>query len=239
MLDVQADMNVLDLGCGKGAALPAILDAIGSNGSVIAADRNHESLEAIQANFDGDDECERLECLPLELSKLPLPFEDNNFDRILCHNVIECIVDKVDLLNECYRILKPTGRLLVSHHDFDTAIFNSEFVNLTRDLVHGFADTTQDWQDTSDGQIGRKIPGLLTTSSFTGPSMLETMAIAETSYSPDTYGYNFSRWILDIVVKSGRIPTDDLRAWLSDLESKADQGTYYFCICLMTAIGQK
>ena len=232
-------MSVLDLGCGKGAALSAVFEAIGSNGFVVAADRDQEGLEAIQAKFNCDEKCEQLQCMPLEMSKLPLPFENNSFDRILCHNVIECIVDKVSLIDECFRILKPTGKLLVSHHDFDSAVFNSEFVNLTRDLVHGFADTTQDWQDTSDGQVGRKIPGLLATSSFAGPSMLETIAIAETRYSPDTYGYRFSRWILDIAVKSGHIPSDYLRAWLSDLERKADQGTYYFCICLMVAIGQK
>jgi len=238
-LVVRPGMRVLDLGCGNGASLPALFEALAGNGVVTAVDRNEESLKAVRASFSEAEYNGRLECKAVDLSSPPLPFDDGIFDRIICQNVIECITDKVGLLNECCRILKPGGRCLVSHHDFDTAVFNSSYIALTRQLVHDFADTTQQWQDTSDGQIGRKISGLFSTSSFGEPLDRGTLIIDEYSYAPDNYGYNFSQWTVDIATKNGNIPTNDLNLWQQDLAGKAEAGDYYFGICLMAAVGEK
>ena len=40
-------------------------------------------------------------------------FEDNSFDMILCHNVLEYVPDRLEILQEFYRVLKPGGILSV------------------------------------------------------------------------------------------------------------------------------
>ena len=44
-------------------------------------------------------------------------FEDNSFDMILCHNVLEYVPDRLEILQEFYRVLKPGGILSVVKHN--------------------------------------------------------------------------------------------------------------------------
>jgi len=44
----------------------------------------------------------------------PLPFKDNNFDRIEADNLMEHMGDEfLGLMNECYRVMKPGGVLWI------------------------------------------------------------------------------------------------------------------------------
>ena len=45
-----------------------------------------------------------------DISQLPLPFPDTEFEEILCKDVLEH-VEYIPILGELYRILKPGGRL--------------------------------------------------------------------------------------------------------------------------------
>lgn len=44
-------------------------------------------------------------------------FEDNSFDMILCHNVLEYVPDRLEILREFYRVLRPGGILSVVKHN--------------------------------------------------------------------------------------------------------------------------
>lgn len=51
-----------------------------------------------------------------DVSKLS-EFEDNTFDVIICHNVLEYIDDKEAIINELHRVLKPGGTLSIAKHN--------------------------------------------------------------------------------------------------------------------------
>ena len=51
-----------------------------------------------------------------DISKLS-EFEDNTFDMIICHNVLEYIDDKEAIINELHRVLKPGGTLSIAKHN--------------------------------------------------------------------------------------------------------------------------
>jgi len=50
-------------------------------------------------------------------SRRKLPFKKNTFDEIKCWNVIQILFYPQELINECYRILKPSGKLGISTLD--------------------------------------------------------------------------------------------------------------------------
>ena len=60
-----------------------------------------------------------LVCVQADL-KVPLPLADGAFDRVLCHNVLEVLPDPDALVAEAIRVLRPGGRLVLAHSDFDT-----------------------------------------------------------------------------------------------------------------------
>ena len=85
-------------------------------------------------------------CVQADL-KAPLPLADAAFDRVLCHNVLEVLPDPGALVAEAVRVLRPGGRLVLAHSDFDTLIFASEDLELTRRLVRDYCDIQQPWMD--------------------------------------------------------------------------------------------
>jgi predicted SAM-dependent methyltransferase len=49
----------------------------------------------------------------VDLNECKLPFEDNTVDEIYMAHILEHIIDRYTFIQECYRVLKPNGVLLV------------------------------------------------------------------------------------------------------------------------------
>lgn len=52
-----------------------------------------------------------------DMDDLPLPFEDNDFDMVYMHHVLECSKRPKEVIEDIHRILKPDGifKLIVPH----------------------------------------------------------------------------------------------------------------------------
>jgi SAM-dependent methyltransferase len=149
---------VVDLGCGTGASLaelaPAVPGGLLVGLDLIAAALAH-SAEALGDAVAGLSPRPAVLLLQADL-KAPLPLADAAFDGVLSHNVLEVLPDPAALVAEAARVLRPGGRLVLAHSDYDTLIFASEDLELTRRLVRDYCDTRQPWMDEVDGTIGRR-----------------------------------------------------------------------------------
>lgn len=52
-----------------------------------------------------------------DLSNFPWPWDDSSVDEIYASHIIEHIADRVGVMNECWRVLKPGGRLSLIYPD--------------------------------------------------------------------------------------------------------------------------
>ncbi|WP_419419011.1 methyltransferase domain-containing protein [Legionella sp. D16C41] len=229
-----SDTKILDYGCGRGDFIELLLLESNRPKKIFAVDSNKETIKKIQTDFskyvaDG--------ILVTEVCTSPAELQGNSFDKIICHNVLECVSDKLEFINNCFTLLKPHGILLLSHHDFDSAIYNSQYKELTRDLIHYFADTQQSWQENCDGQMGRKIPGLMAASFFNKQFNCKTWRIVERSFQADCYGFLMANMLIDI--GKGVFDPQLLHAWINDLELKSQARDYYFAIDLVLAICER
>jgi SAM-dependent methyltransferase len=223
LADAGVGQHVLDLGCGNGNGLSALLSAVGPSGKVVALDRDAASLaRAVEQVGPG-----AVTTVEADLTQ-PLPFEPQSFDRVICQNVIECVDDRMGLLREIHRVLRPGGCALVGHHDFDGVLLASDDKALTRQLVHGYADHVQDWQDAAEGRMGRLLPGLFIGVPFTD-TRTETLLFVDRALAPGTYAY---RHLGDIVRLSPYygVPAETARRWLADLQVRSDAGTFYYAL---------
>jgi 2-polyprenyl-3-methyl-5-hydroxy-6-metoxy-1,4-benzoquinol methylase len=59
-----------------------------------------------------------------DLRKEPLPFDENHFDLIWCSHVIEHLREPLDFLEECKRVLKPGGYLILRTPDIQKFKFS-------------------------------------------------------------------------------------------------------------------
>jgi len=99
--------RVLDFGCGSGVLLP-FLSSIASN--VIAWDIDLFPFERMKAHIDFPPNIEVHDTRSFPLDKLPAA----SFDVITALDVLEHIDDLSATLKSLLRLLKPSGRLIVS-----------------------------------------------------------------------------------------------------------------------------
>ena len=100
--------NVIDVGCGIGGSTLHLAQKFGCNGtgitlSPVQASRAKE--RAIEAGLDNRVNFE-------VANALDMPFADNSFDLVWSLESGEHMPDKTKFLTECYRVLKPGGRII-------------------------------------------------------------------------------------------------------------------------------
>jgi 2-polyprenyl-3-methyl-5-hydroxy-6-metoxy-1,4-benzoquinol methylase len=101
---VSAGERVLDLGCGNGAFAAALVRA---GCGVTMADVADEALRRARARAPA------AEAVKLA-DGAPLPFAEDAFDVVWAGEVLEHVADVVGLLAEIRRVLRWSGRLLVT-----------------------------------------------------------------------------------------------------------------------------
>jgi tocopherol O-methyltransferase len=134
--DFQATQpqNILDVGCGIGGSSLYLAEKFGAKVTGI-------TLSPVQANRAK----ERAQAAGLQLktdfqvaNALSMPFADDSFDLVWSLESGEHMPDKVKFLQECYRVLKPGGKLMLATwcHRPTTAVtpLNREEEQLLQDI---------------------------------------------------------------------------------------------------------
>ena len=97
--------SILDFGSGEGVTA----NHFAENNNVVAIEPSEDMLVNRWADFE-------YKQIQGDVTKL-LDFEDNTFDMIICHNVLEYIEDKKSVLDELHRVLKSQGVLSIVKHN--------------------------------------------------------------------------------------------------------------------------
>ena len=187
-----------DLGCGTGGTLAQAAPAV-PGGLVAGLDLSAGALartaEAVAEVVAGLDRPPRALLVQADL-KDPLPLATAGFDRVLCHNVLEVLPDHDALVAEAVRVLRPGGRLVLAHSDFDTLIFASEDLELTRRLVRDYCDTEQSWMDSVDGTIGRRLADIAGRAGLVVEDVQAAVVLGR-RFVPGEIGWGYARNLAD------------------------------------------
>lgn len=106
---VETGNRVLDVACGTGIVTRLAAEKAGPKGNVVGFDLNAGMLARARASGENATTIDWREG-----SVTDMPFEDAQFDRILCQHGLQFFPDKPAALAEMYRVLAPGGRLLAS-----------------------------------------------------------------------------------------------------------------------------
>ncbi len=105
----NAPRRVLDLGCGTGILLPALLRRLPADASVVEVDFAHQMLLR-NAGKSGDARVGRV-CA----DALVPPFPAESFDLVICFNVLPHLGGHEEAMGQLWPLVRPGGRLAVGH----------------------------------------------------------------------------------------------------------------------------
>ena len=215
--------RIADLGCGDGRTLMALRDRFGADVELVGVERRAPQLDPALA---GD---ANLTTVVADLNKR-LPFEDASLGGAVCHNTLEALVSADAFLAEVARVLVPGGHFLLSHTDFDTIVFNASDLELTRRLVHAYADTQEEWMDSADATIGRKLVAIARRSPF---ELLDTLAWVEidTEFADGEAADTAVKGIARALWRDSHHElASRLEAWVEDQRVRAAHGEFLFSV---------
>jgi SAM-dependent methyltransferase len=226
LAEVRASDSVLDLGCGLGHSLPPLLARATK---VVALDVNPSFLAKASATNEAAIASGQLAIVEANAAE-GLPFEAERFDRVICQNMLECLQpeDRPELIAEIDRVLRPGGTLLLGHHDFAGVILHSKDEALTRTLVQTYANLHPEWAGAAEGDIGRKLPGLVRAGDFAsaeaGLEPLTALALEGNAGAEA-----FCRDLIE-AGRQGEVEEGALERWLTGLRELDAAGGFFLSV---------
>ncbi|MEJ5944254.1 methyltransferase domain-containing protein [Pseudokineococcus basanitobsidens] len=216
-------LEVADLGCGPGRTVRALLAA------------GPARVHALDRSSDLDDDLLVDARVRSRLADLDegVPLAGTSLDVAVSLNVVEHLASPVDHLVGCHRVLRPGGRLVLAHSDWDTALFTSSDDALTRELVDRFTAAAHGPSPRSDGFMGRKLLALADAAGAAGaPFALRDVDVWADPHRRFDDGSVAWKVATAVLAAAADDPALAARAagWVEDLRALADAGQFLFAV---------
>jgi len=225
-LDLSAGDVVVELGCGSGFTLAEAATSAAGVG-VVGLDRDIEALRSADSLL-------REMGVPFQLIEAdlnrPLPLASGSAGKLLCHNVLEQLGDPVALLDDATRVLASGGRSVWSHPDYDSVVISGGDIALTRRVVHLFSDYVDPTMDHADGQIGRKLPGLVHQSALVPVAVTSQVLLSTELTGAARFRVGSTVDTLRTACRDGAVDLtlEELESWKTSLEDAAARGQFLY-----------
>ncbi|GAA4735141.1 methyltransferase domain-containing protein [Isoptericola chiayiensis] len=124
---LKDDLHLLDVGCGPGTVTTDLARVL-AGGKVVGVDASATVLEAAQSHADAlGARNVRFE----QANAYELPFDDDTFDVVYAHQLLQHLSDPVAALREMKRVARPGGLVAVRDADYAAMAWYPESPGLT------------------------------------------------------------------------------------------------------------
>ena len=149
-LGLRPGHRVLDVGCGSGGALPAVLERISPGGHAVGVDLSETMIAEARRRWASPGRPLRFEIADARA----LPFETGSFDACRTDRMMSHVPQPESALAEMLRVTRPGGRIAVIDVDIENTIVDSPDPEVTRQAARCGADRLQ------NGRIARHLESM-------------------------------------------------------------------------------
>jgi hypothetical protein len=136
------------------------------------------------------------------------------------------------------RVLKPGGRILVAHDDYESMVFAGADRDVTRRVVLAYSRAKFKSYLASDGQMGRHLWGLFAKVGLVDAE-LRVVPLVNTEYREPLHGWTISRFSADFVADVSDLTQAEIDSWHAELAAADARGDYLYCLNLYVCLGRK
>lgn len=217
-INLEAGERVLDVGTGPGILAQSIAEAVGTSGSVCGVDISKSLLSV--ANSQNKDK------IPIEFEygdATNLPYPDEDFDSLVCTQVLEYVPDVDAALTEFHRVLRKGGKLALLDTDWGSIVWHdSDQIRMNRILTA--------WElHAADPFLPRTLAEKLKRRGFE-IVLQKIITIYNPIFEPDTYSNRMIDLIIPFVVEHGNVTKEEAETWATELRECGQNGNYFFSL---------
>ena len=233
LLDPRPGERVLDVGAGEGQALRYAAARLGPGGLAVGVEHGPGGLGRIGVGLAAGGP----PFVAVEADAQALPFRDGSFDAVLCVEVLEAIPNRPRALAELRRVLRPGGRAVVAHNDYESQVYACDDRELGRRAVRAYAEATFAGYAASDGQMGRHLWGLFGAAGFRDAE-LHVLTLVNTEYREPLFGWRHAQFGARLVAGVSDLTDADLDRWRADLAARSAEGRYVYAVDMFVCTGR-
>ena len=219
-IEIPSNASVLDVGCQSVHALKWIKERYNLTGRLIGVDKMSKNFEdaIIQKDLG-------ISLLQMDVAE-KLDFPDETFDMIFNCNTLECFSDIPSHITEMHRVLKPNGKIICVHQDWENIVFNGKNKELINKSIYGYANYLQaGWMDACDGWIGRRLWGYFNrTKLFDGSINIYNKI--ETEFIEGNDGYKYINEMDYFIEPEGFLTQSEYEELLFNMQETYNNGEY-------------
>lgn len=214
LLHLKEGDAAFDLGCGHGAAFPALAARVGGSGRVVGLDASQVLIAEGRRRLEHSG-------LPVEFhhgDAHALPFADRIFSAARADRVFIFLRAPRAALDELVRVTEPGGRLVVTESDIETAAVDATDAATTRVLLAELADQQ------CNGRIGRQLRSMFVDAGLEDVG-LRLFPIQSTSLAEWNSRVG-AEAALGRCVNAGRLSEAAAAAWIEELRERDAAGRF-------------
>ena len=206
-MQIEPGANLIDLGCGPGADLPAFARAVGPTGQVLGIDSDPVAVEgARRAAADNAQVSVRHGDIHL------LDLADQSVDRVHTDRVLQHVAEPAAAVAEARRILRPGGIACFAEPDWDTLVIDYPDPAIP-DAYRRFVTN----EVVRNSRVGRQLPALCDASGLAVGRVVPITAIFRDVVAADRV-LGFQR-VTEKAVGAGYLTAGESVSWLAHLRT--------------------
>lgn len=208
-LELGSGLHLLDVGCGTGDDVRALVQVVGAHGRSVGVDASTVMIAEAQHRHAAPG-------LPIAFmvsNAQHLALADASFDCCRAERVLMHLEHPEQALAEMVRVVRPGGKVVVFDMDWGMAFVDSPYQETTRTILQAFSDGMQ------HGWIGRSLPRL-----FQAVGLVEVTCVPHTVHLDYAFAQRLFAEYLRTVQAAGVVSAEELTRWWQALAQAEEAG---------------